>query len=250
MHELPRAAAQVHSLRFGSSLPNRVELASPSWVAGHWVRLVVEADRIRALELERGDGPGAARIVVRSARAGKPRRCLCVHTTRPALRRSACLGVVLFLDPQGEQQHADRIGIASYPLTAGGRTAARSSRRLDAPEGKHDKPIWRAQGLRAASAGVDPKRGSKSYAGFRKCYGLGLGRNPSLEGRVTTRFVVGLDGTVSNAANDGSDLERSASDRVRHFAVLQARIPATRRRHRHCRLSDHAVARLICREAN
>ena len=41
---------------------------------------------------------------------------------------------------------------------------------------------------------------------FRACYTDGLSRNPSLEGRVSVRFVIGRDGTVSNVANGGSDL--------------------------------------------
>jgi hypothetical protein len=44
------------------------------------------------------------------------------------------------------------------------------------------------------------------YGEFRTCYEAGLRRNPKLEGRVSTRFVIGLDGTVSNVSNDGSDL--------------------------------------------
>jgi hypothetical protein len=38
------------------------------------------------------------------------------------------------------------------------------------------------------------------------CYERGLGTNPNLEGRVTVRFAIGQDGTVTHAANGGSDL--------------------------------------------
>jgi outer membrane biosynthesis protein TonB len=41
---------------------------------------------------------------------------------------------------------------------------------------------------------------------FRACYEDGLKRNPNLEGRVSVRFVIGRDGTVSSVANGGSDL--------------------------------------------
>ena len=44
---------------------------------------------------------------------------------------------------------------------------------------------------------------------FRMCYEQGLRLNPNLEGRVVTRFVIGKDGSVSNAANAGSDLPDS-----------------------------------------
>jgi hypothetical protein len=46
----------------------------------------------------------------------------------------------------------------------------------------------------------------KAYGFFRGCYEQGLQRNPNLEGKVTARFVIELDGTVSQASNGGSDL--------------------------------------------
>jgi hypothetical protein len=41
---------------------------------------------------------------------------------------------------------------------------------------------------------------------FRACYEAGLTKNPSLAGRVTVRFVIGRDGGVSIAQDDGSEL--------------------------------------------
>ena len=41
---------------------------------------------------------------------------------------------------------------------------------------------------------------------FRACYEAGLRNNPSLQGRVSTRFIVGSDGYVSHVANAASDL--------------------------------------------
>ncbi len=46
----------------------------------------------------------------------------------------------------------------------------------------------------------------QSHGRIRACYEDGLKRNPDLEGRVSVRFVIGRDGTVSNVANGGSDL--------------------------------------------
>ncbi len=46
----------------------------------------------------------------------------------------------------------------------------------------------------------------QNYGRFRMCYEQGLARNPSLEGRVSVRFVIGRDGAVSNVSNGGSDL--------------------------------------------
>lgn len=49
----------------------------------------------------------------------------------------------------------------------------------------------------------------QNFGRFRMCYEQGLGRNPNLEGRVSVRFVIGRDGSVSNVANGGSDLPDS-----------------------------------------
>lgn len=46
----------------------------------------------------------------------------------------------------------------------------------------------------------------QNYGRFRMCYESGLRSNPNLSGRVTTRFVIGRDGSVANANNGGSDL--------------------------------------------
>ncbi len=49
----------------------------------------------------------------------------------------------------------------------------------------------------------------QNYGRFRMCYENGLRNNPNLEGRVTVRFVIGRDGSVSNVANGGSDIPDS-----------------------------------------
>jgi len=46
----------------------------------------------------------------------------------------------------------------------------------------------------------------EEYARLRGCYEEGLRRDPTLTGRVTTRFVIARDGTVSQVSNGGSDL--------------------------------------------
>ncbi len=50
----------------------------------------------------------------------------------------------------------------------------------------------------------------QNFGRFRMCYEKGLGRNPNLQGRVSARFVIGRDGSVSNVSNGGSDLPDSA----------------------------------------
>ncbi|HEY3500783.1 MAG TPA: AgmX/PglI C-terminal domain-containing protein [Polyangiaceae bacterium] len=49
----------------------------------------------------------------------------------------------------------------------------------------------------------------QNYGRFRACYEGGLRANPNLTGRVTARFIISRDGTVTNAANGGSDLPDS-----------------------------------------
>jgi hypothetical protein len=49
----------------------------------------------------------------------------------------------------------------------------------------------------------------QNYGRFRMCYEQGLAKNPNLEGRVSVRFVIGRDGSVSNVSNGGSDLPDS-----------------------------------------
>jgi hypothetical protein len=42
---------------------------------------------------------------------------------------------------------------------------------------------------------------------FRMCYGLGLRRNPVLEGRVNVAFTIGANGEVTEAADAGGELD-------------------------------------------
>jgi hypothetical protein len=46
----------------------------------------------------------------------------------------------------------------------------------------------------------------QNYGRFRLCYENGLRNNPNLEGRVSVRFVIGRDGSVSQVGNAGSDI--------------------------------------------
>jgi Ca-activated chloride channel family protein len=46
----------------------------------------------------------------------------------------------------------------------------------------------------------------QNFGRFRLCYEEGLRKSPSLEGRVSVRFVIGSDGNVASTANGGSDL--------------------------------------------
>ena len=46
----------------------------------------------------------------------------------------------------------------------------------------------------------------QSFGLFRGCYEAGLRVNPTLEGRVTARFVIARDGSVATVQSGGADL--------------------------------------------
>jgi tetratricopeptide (TPR) repeat protein len=50
----------------------------------------------------------------------------------------------------------------------------------------------------------------QNYGRFRFCYEDGLGRNPNLGGKITSRFIIGHDGGVASVTNGGSDLPDSS----------------------------------------
>ena len=50
----------------------------------------------------------------------------------------------------------------------------------------------------------------QNFGRFRLCYQDGLRNNPSLQGRVSVRFIIDNHGGVSSAMNGGSDLPDAA----------------------------------------
>lgn len=46
----------------------------------------------------------------------------------------------------------------------------------------------------------------QNHGHLRLCYEAGLRNNPNLQGRVSMRFVIGRDGSLSSVGNGGSDL--------------------------------------------
>ena len=51
----------------------------------------------------------------------------------------------------------------------------------------------------------------QNFGRFRQCYEKGLARIPSLEGKVSVRFVIGKDGSVGSVSDAGSDLPDPAT---------------------------------------
>jgi hypothetical protein len=64
-----------------------------------------------------------------------------------------------------------------------------------------------------------------SYDNFVKCYGEGLGRNPKLEGRVSVRFVIDLDGRVQSSTLEASTLPDDEVARCVVNHMLPLRFP-------------------------
>jgi hypothetical protein len=67
----------------------------------------------------------------------------------------------------------------------------------------------------------------QNFGRFRLCYEAGLRGNPSLSGRVATRFVIGRDGAVMQASDGGSDLpdQNVVACVVRSFNTLSFPAP-------------------------
>ncbi len=62
----------------------------------------------------------------------------------------------------------------------------------------------------------------QSFGRFRVCYENGLRLNPQLQGRVATQFIIGRDGSVTSAKDNGSDMPDQTVTQcvVRAFANL------------------------------
>jgi hypothetical protein len=99
-------------------------------------------------------------------------------------------------------------------------------------KGARDKPPRSVTGQKQGAVTVlpdvrRPKRNEplriqavvrRQYGKFRLCYELGLHGCPNLEGRITIRFVIGLDGRVTKVRDAGSDI----TDREVVECVLRA----------------------------
>jgi hypothetical protein len=103
-------------------------------------------------------------------------------------------------------------------------TGGEGSRRLQ--KDHRQRPPWVGWGITSVSGRFPPEAIQRivrqNFGRFRFCYERGLVTNPNLAGRVSVRFVIGRDGSVSNVADGGSDLpDRSVrACVVRAFSVL------------------------------
>lgn len=98
-------------------------------------------------------------------------------------------------DGQGFGPGKDGIGNGHAPLSRGHVAKAPNPLREGRPEVNGHLPAETIQRVVRANFGR-----------FRNCYDAGLRTNPSLSGRVVTKFVIGRDGSVTLSADGGSDL--------------------------------------------
>lgn len=68
----------------------------------------------------------------------------------------------------------------------------------------------------------------QNFGRFRQCYESALRANPNLTGRVTARFLIDRDGSVSTASNGGSDLPDSGAVQCVIRAFYGLSFPAPR----------------------
>jgi hypothetical protein len=103
----------------------------------------------------------------------------------------------------GTCQGAECEGVGKWGLS-GGRTGG-----THVPHG----PTVRTPGTTILNGSLPPEVIQRivrqSFGRFRGCYEDGLRTNPTLEGRVTARFVIARDGSVATVQSGGSDLPDS-----------------------------------------
>lgn len=79
---------------------------------------------------------------------------------------------------------------------------------------KNSKPPAIRQGAPSVSGKLAPEVIQRivrqNFGRFRLCYENGLRNNPTLQGRVVVKFVIGADGAVSSTSDGGSDLPDKA----------------------------------------
>jgi hypothetical protein len=121
---------------------------------------------------------------------------------------------------EGGGFHGDRIGLGGIgtcgengrPCGLGGNGRSGSGVGFGRPGGAHVAVAPRVRhGITNVDGGHLPASTiqrvvQQNFGRFRSCYETGLKTNPNLTGRVTARFVIARDGSVSTVASGGSDL--------------------------------------------
>ncbi len=212
--ELPMEADGIESLTIGKSPPIAVVFAASRRASGHWVKLSVEAHRVAVRELRRDKSQLEAPPTVAQER-DLPNLAQALVWLRSTCGKEPCAGLILILSPeQANRVIASALEAISAPNTPAPLMELRKTDQVDTDE-------------LIAVGRLAPERIQavvrQAYGQFRKCYEDGLGRNAKLEGRVSVKFVIDVDGTVRDNVPDSPTLPDAAVVRciVANFATLR-----------------------------
>jgi len=195
--ELPMEADGVESLTIGKSPPIAVMFAATARASGHWVKLSVDAHRVAVRELRRDRSQLEAPPTVAHER-DLPNLAQALAWLRSTCGKEPCAGLILILSPeQPNRVIASALEAISAPNAPAPLMELRKTDQTDTDE-------LIAVGQLAPERIQEVVR--KAYGGFRKCYEAGLGRNAKLEGRVSVKFVIDVDGTVRDNIPDSPTL--------------------------------------------
>jgi hypothetical protein len=115
---------------------------------------------------------------------------------------------------RGEGIGLGSLGVIGHGAGLGSRQSFGNGHRVRAPVvrcGTSDDATGPSGGCTAGVSGRLPPEViqrvvRQNFGRFRLCYENGLRSCPNLQGRVAVRFVIGRDGSVSSAADGGSDM--------------------------------------------
>jgi hypothetical protein len=193
---VPVRPNRIEIVNFAKSRPVSVTRAIKGPTIGHWVMLRVDAKTVSVRELRQSESQQREPSVVSEHQL----RDLATAQAwlRSTCEKERCLGLILSLSH--EQPNAV---IASALRAVSSPNAPPPLLALRAAEVAHDES--RLQFGRLAPEEIQ-RAVRKSYGAFRVCYEAGLSRNAKLEGRVSVRFVIDLDGSVRDSSLDSATL--------------------------------------------
>jgi hypothetical protein len=214
LDHVPKHADSVELLAFPKSPPIAVLRAARTRASGHWVKLRVDPHRIAVQELRRDKSQ--LKSAPAAARERKVKNLseayAWLHST---CGKEPCAGVILVLSPeQTNSVVASALQAISTPIAPTPLFDLRKDDRDDSNE-------------LAAFGRLSPEQIQEvvrnAYEDLRECYAAGLGRNAKLEGRVSVKFVIDIDGSVKSSALAASDMPDAEVSRciVAHFTKLQ-----------------------------